>query len=131
LLPFRKFVWTGIFLAMLGWAGLYFLVFLTLPTLGPRWLFYFLFTIALAGTSLPFITYLNHRFAADHPVDGNVVIRQSIWIAVYGDLVMWLLPEGVLNLPLALFLAIGFILIELLLRFRESSQWKPKSRGNE
>lgn len=126
----RKYLWTGIFLAMIGWGGIIVVVFLMLPTLGPRWLLFFFLTLALMGTSLPIISYLNLRFTSDPPATGGVVIRQATWVGIYGDLIVWLLPGGVLNLPLALFLIIGFVLIELLLRLRERSQWKPKEPMN-
>jgi len=124
--PLRKFFWIGFLLALIGWGGVFVVVFLTLPTLGPRWLFYFLLTIALAGTSLPFISYLHRRFPDEAPVSGSVILRQAIWVGIYGDLIVWLLPGGVLNPALALFLAAGFALIEFLLRLRERSQWRPR-----
>lgn len=124
--PLRKFLWTGLILGSIGWGGVLVVVFSMLPTLGPRWLFYFLLTMALVGTSLPFISYLHIRFPGDTPVSGSVILRQAIWIGIYGDIIVWLLPGGVLNPALALFLATGFGLVEFLLRLRERSQWKPR-----
>ena len=48
----------AITLAVIGWGGLVTLVFLTLPTVGPRWLFFFLgvlgipLLIIVAGVSV-------------------------------------------------------------------------------
>lgn len=131
MLQLRKFLLTGFVLGIIGWSGVLAVIFLTLPTLGPRWLFYFLLTLALIGTSLPIVTYLNLRFPGDPPASGGVVLREAIWIGIYGDLLVWLLPGGVLNPALALFLAIGFVLIEIFLRLRERSQWKPKDLDDE
>ena len=56
-----------------------------------------------------------------------MIVRQAIWIGIYFPTLAWLRIGRVLNLSLALLLAAGLILIELLLRLRERSQWKPES----
>lgn len=80
---------------------------------------------------MPVISYLHLRFPSEPPATGGVILRQSVWVGIYGDIIVWLLPGQVLNLALALFLAAGVILIEFLLRLRERSQWKPKDSKNE
>ncbi|MCC6147166.1 MAG: hypothetical protein IT308_06310 [Anaerolineaceae bacterium] len=129
--PLRKFAWTGFLLALIGWGGVFAVIFLMLPTLGPRWLFYFLLTMALVGTVLPLIAYLHKRFPSETPASGGVILRQAIWIGIYGDLIVWLLPGEVLNFALALFLAAGFGLVEFLIRLRERSQWQPRDLQDE
>jgi hypothetical protein len=52
-------------------------------------------------------------------------LRQSLWIGIYGPTLAWLQIGRVLTVALTILLAIGLILIEVLLRLRERSQWKP------
>lgn len=116
---------TAFFLAIIGWGGLFYLVNYTIPTVGPRWLFFFLGVMALTGTSLPFTAFLNRRFPSHPPADPQVILRQAIWVGIYGATLAWLQLGRVLNLALAFLLALGLVLIEALLRMRERSQWKP------
>ncbi len=116
---------TGILLALIGLGGLAWLILGTLPTLGYRWLFFFFATLAACGTALPVMYFLNRRFPSTPPADGQVIIRQSIWFGVYIGLLVWLQLGRVLTLPIAIFIAAGLIVIELLLRMWEKSRWKP------
>ena len=129
--PLRKFIITGFFLAVIGWGGLAWLIYYTLPTLGPRWLMFFLFMLGMSGTVLPLVAFLNRRFPSIPPVDGNVVLRQAMWVGIYGSILVWLQLGRVLTLVLASFLAFGFILIEFLIRLRERSRFKPTDSLNE
>lgn len=97
----------------------------TLPTVGPRWLFFFLGVLAVTGTALPAIAYLNRRFPTEPPANPSVILRQSIWIGIYIPTLAWLQIGRVLTPALALLLALGLIVIEWLLRLRERSQWNP------
>ncbi len=124
---FWAFLWISLVLVTIGWGGLIILVFMTLPTIGPRWLFFFLFTLAISGTALPVTYFLNRRFPADPPVDGGVVLREGIWCGVYASLLAWLQIGGVLTPGLAVVLAMGLVLVEFLLRLSERSQWQPAS----
>ncbi len=123
--PVRSFLFTAILLAIIGWGGLIALVTSTLPTIGPRWLFFFLFFLALTGTSLPFIAFLHRRFPSMPPPGASVILRQAIWFGIYGSTLAWLQIARVLTLSLAILLALGLALVEWLLRFRERSQWQP------
>jgi len=111
----------GVVLMGGGWLGIYQLVTTTLPRVGQRWLFFLLLQLAVTGTVLPFVRYLNVRFT---PVDvelppGGVLVRQSIWIGLFAVLCAWLQMPRVLNLPIAFFLGLVFIVIETFLRSRE------------
>jgi hypothetical protein len=97
----------------------------TLPTVGPRWLFFFLSVLALTGTVLPVVAFLNRRFPSNPPAAPAVILREAIWVGIYGPTLAWLQIGRVLTPALAVLLATGLILIELLLRLRERSQWKP------
>ncbi len=121
----RTFIPAALILALIGWGGLYALINFTIPTVGPRWLFFFLSVLALTGTSLPVVAFLNQRFPTDPPVSSGVVVREAIWIGVYFPTLTWLQLGRVLTSALILLLAVGLIAIEILLRLRERSQWKP------
>ncbi len=119
-----NFLPAALFLMIIGWGGLLLLVTSTLPTVGPRWLFYFLIVLAITGTALPITAFLNRRFPSTPPPTYFVVVRQAIWFAVYISTLFWLQIGRVLNPALAILLAIGLGLIEFLLRLSERSQWK-------
>ena len=120
-----SFLPTAFILAILGWGGLFLLIQNTIPTVGPRWLFFFLCFLALTGTALPIVAFLNRRFPTVPPATPGIVIREGIWVGLYGATLAWLQLGRVLNLALAFLLAVGFIAIEILVRLRERSQWKP------
>ena len=113
---------TAFLLLAIGWTGLYFLVATTLPTVGPRWLFFFLLIIAVTGTALPFVWLLHKRFG---PAPSAVLLRQALWVALFASLGVWLQINRALTLSLALLLGIGFILVEWFLRLLERSVWRP------
>jgi hypothetical protein len=119
-----NFLPASIFLFTIGWGGLITLVLTTLPTVGPRWLFFFLCVLAVTGTALPITAFLNRRFPSTPPPTYMVVVRQALWFAVYVSTLIWLQMGRVLNPALAILLAIGLGLIEFLLRLSEKSQWK-------
>ncbi len=129
--PLRKFVFTGFLLAAIGWGGLYMLFNYTLPTLGPRWLFFFLLMLGLSGAALPIVAFLNRRFPGETPTEGSTILRQSMWVGIFGSIVVWLNMGSVLNPTLATFLAAGFVVIEFLLRLRERARWEPEDTGDE
>lgn len=110
---------------IIGWGGLAALVITTLPTVGPRWLFFFLAVLALTGTALPVMAFLNRRFISTPPASAAVIVRQALWVGVYGATLTWLQMGQVLAPTLAFLLAAGLVLIEFLLRLSEKSQWKP------
>jgi hypothetical protein len=87
---FWSFLWISIVLCLVGWGGLMMLIAFTLPTLGPRWLFFFLLDLALSGTALPVTYFFNRRFLSDPPVGNGVILREAMWVGVYGSLLAWL-----------------------------------------
>ena len=119
-----NFLPASIFLFIIGWGGLAALIVTTLPTVGPRWLFFFLCVLAITGTMMPITAFLNRRFPSTPPPTNIVVVRQALWFAVYVSTLIWLQMGRVLNPALAILLAIGLGLIEFLLRLSEKSQWK-------
>jgi hypothetical protein len=115
----------SILLTVTGWVGLLLVIRGTVPTLGPRWLFFFFGVFALTGPVLPLVYFLNKRFPSDPPVNGLVIVRQALWVGVFGSTVAWLQLGRVLTTGLALILAGVFVMIEFLLRLFERSRWNP------
>lgn len=116
---------TALLLAIPGWGGLYWVTQYTAPNGGTRWLLFFTGVLALTGTILPGITYLNRRFPGNPPAEAGALLRQALWIGIYFPTLVWLQIGRVLNPALALLLALGILLIEMLLRLRERSLWRP------
>jgi hypothetical protein len=117
-------------LAGAGWIGLAVLVITTIPTSFPLWLFFALGLTALTGTAVPFVRLLNRRFArpGSPPAPGNVSLRQSVWVGVFGTTCAWLQIGRVLSLPVAFLLAVGLIAIEWFLRARDRSRRPPQPK---
>lgn len=122
---------SSLLLMAVGWGGLAWLVNSSLPTIGPRWLFFFLLPLALSGTALPVIYFLNLRFPSFPTVKSGVIIREAIWVGIYGDLIAWLQLGRILTPSLMGFIAISFILVEILLRINEHSHWKPDEESGD
>ena len=123
--PVRKFLTSAVLFIILGWGGLYLLLTYTTPSGGARWAFFFAGVLAFTGTALPLVAFLNRRFPSIPPPSTTVVLRQALWIGIYFPTLVWLQIGRVLNPFIALLLAVGFALIEWLLRMRERSQWQP------
>ena len=121
----RTFLPLSLVLIIVGMGGLLLIIQSTVPTLGPRWLFFFLGVLALTGPALPVVYFLNRRFPSDPPVEGMVILRQALWVGVFGSTIAWLQLGRVLTVGLALILAGVFALIEFLLRLFERSRWNP------
>jgi hypothetical protein len=111
-------------MALLGWLGIYLLVTRSLPTVGPRWLLFFLWMVTATGTSLPFIWLLQRRFRSHDPAPSRVLLRQGLEVGIYASLCLWLQINRALTLQLGLLLAVGLILIEGFLRLIERSRWR-------
>ncbi len=115
----------AVMLTLIGWGGIVLVILYTVPNLAPRWLFFFLGVLALTGPTIPIVYFLNKRFPSVPPVEDMVILRQSLWVGVFGSTVAWLQLGSVLTTGLGLILAGVFILIEFLLRLFERSRWNP------
>jgi hypothetical protein len=60
-----------------------------------------------------------------------VIVRQAIWVGVYGVVLVWLQQARLVTLWIGLGLAIGLVAIEYLVRMREKARWQPKSVTDE
>lgn len=121
----REVAPAALVLALIGWVGLYWLLDSTRPTIGPRWLFFFLGVLAISGTALPFVALFHRRFPSTPPVKIPTIVRQATWIAVYFSALMWLQIARFLSTSSAILIGAGILIIEWLWRLRERSQWKP------
>ncbi len=122
---FWIYFWLSVLFCLAGWGGLVYLVTQTLPYLGPRWLFFFFLMLAFTGLALPVTYFINRRFPSDPPVESGVVLREAMWVGIYACAMAWLQLGRVLSGGIAVLLAAGLTLIEILLRMRERSQWIP------
>ena len=119
------FLPAALILILAGWGGLIAVIRFSTPSGGARWLFFFTLMLALTGTVLPLVAFLNRRFSSLPPATPLVVLRQSLWVGIYVATLAWLQIGRVLNPVIAVMLGLGLVLIEWLLRLRERSQWKP------
>jgi hypothetical protein len=120
---------TAAVLMVVGWAGLFAVIIFMDPSGGTRWLFFFTSVLALTGTILPLVAFLNRRFPTNPPPTQLVLIRQALWFGLYLPTLAWLQIGRVFTPALALLLAVGLVIIEWLLRMRERSQWKPDRKA--
>ena len=118
-------------LTVIGWFGLVYLIIETLPTLGPRWLFFFFGVLAVTGMFLPVAAFLNRRFPTHPPAKHNVIVREASLVGFYVATLAWLQLGRVLTLGLGFLLAAGLLLVEFLIRLREKSRWEPKKMAND
>ncbi|NIS78730.1 MAG: hypothetical protein GTO14_00520 [Anaerolineales bacterium] len=121
---YRSLMIAAVILAAMGWLGLLLLMRFTLPTVFPRWLFFFLWVSAVSGTVLPFIWLIHRRFPPAFPAPPSTLLRQSLWIGLYASLCAWLQINRSLSLALALILAVGLVVLEALMRLLERSSWR-------
>ena len=122
---YRRVAITSVLLFLIGLTGLAYVIFNTLPTLGPRWLFFFFLMIGASGLAMPIAAFLNYRFQGDNGIDTMDIIRESVLVGACVDLLIWLQMGQELTGTSAMIIVVGFILIEILIRVIEHSRWKP------
>lgn len=106
-------------MAGMGWVLLVRLVHTSPPLAFPRWLFFILLFLAVTGTVIPFVWYLNQRLSRYTPATSGVLLRQSMWFGMFAVTAMWLQLTRSLTAPIAFFLALAMGVIEVFLRLRE------------
>ena len=124
--PYRSLMISAAILAGMGWLGLLLLLSSTLPTVGPRWLFFFLLAFALTGTVLPFIWLLHRRFAGSRTAPSSTLLRQALFFTLYVEICTWLQINRSLSLSMSILLALGLISVEWFLNLLERSSWVPR-----
>ena len=116
---------SALVMAAIGWLGLLLIMLGTRPTVGPRWLFFFLWTLAVTGTSLPFVWLLNRRFSNVRQLASGLLLREALLVGLYASLCAWLQINRALTLPLGLLLAGALIALEWLLRQVDAGVTRP------
>jgi hypothetical protein len=70
--------------------------------------------------------YFFHRRFPTEPLAGpNVIVRQSLWVGVYGATLAWLQLGRLVTLYVILGLAGGLIAVEYFIRLREKANRTP------
>lgn len=114
----------ALLMMLIGWLGLFQLISTSLPRIGGElWLFFGLLQVAVTGTVIPLVRFVNIRFTSlmDDVPPGGVIVRQSVWVGLFALTCAWLQIPRALSLPLAIFVALVFIVVEIFLRTRELS----------
>ncbi len=108
---FRPYIFSVITLMLLGWGGLALMIFVikSPPLVWARWGFFVLWVMALTGTALPIVYFFNRRFPSDPPAEPGVIVRQALWVGVYGATLAWLQLGRLVTLYVILGLAGGLI----------------------
>jgi hypothetical protein len=124
---FRQYLYSAVFLMVLGWGGLFLMIFVLdlRPLVWARWAFYALWLVALSGTALPISYFLNLRFPSHPPAGSTAIVRQALWVGVYGATLAWLQLGHLVTLGVWMGLAGGLIAIEYVIRLRERARWNP------
>jgi hypothetical protein len=124
---FRNYLPSILTLILLGWGGLIALLQLSLPFVWARWGFFVLGMLALTGTALPAVYFFHQRFPGDPPAEPNVIVRQALWVGVYGATLAWLQLGRLVTLYVILGLAGGLIATEYFIRVREKANRRPST----
>ena len=122
---------TSIVLNLIGWVGLILLLNFSLPTLGPRWVFFLFLTIGISGLSLPVLFFLHLRFPTNPLAEIDVYIREALFVSIFVDMLAWLQLGRMLTPFRAFLVATGLAAIEFFIRLRERSKFKPKEPADE
>jgi len=75
--------------------------------------------------------FINLRFPSTPPAPASVLLREALFFGVYIDLIIWMRFGKVLNFATGVFVLIGFVLIEVLLRWRERARFTPDAGDEE
>ena len=88
---------------------------------GPQLLFFALMFLSLGAGTVPVTAYINYRFAKPGWVerDKGRLVREGIWVGLYGVLLAYLQLARSLNWTIALVLACVFVFIEAFFLTRE------------
>ena len=120
-ITFRNYLPSTLALILVGWGGVGVLFYYSLPFVWARWGFFVLGIMALTGTALPIVYFINRRFPANPPAAPSVIVRQSLWAGIYAATLAWLQLGRLVSLYVILGLAGGLIAIEYFIRLREKA----------
>ena len=118
---FKTYLPSAITLILIGWGGLAATLYFSLPFVWSRWAFFVFIIMGLTGIALPAVFYFHKRYPDESPVEANVIIRQSLWVGVFGATLAWLQLGRLVSLYVILGLAGGLIAAEYFIRIREKA----------
>lgn len=84
--------------------------------------------IAVTGTAVPLVAYLNRIIKPFGPATFEMIVREATFIGVYAGILIWLNKGQVLTYGLTIILGIGLFIVELLIRLRTRSEWHPEDK---
>ena len=123
-------------LAGVSFATLYYIVITIWPDPNtllstPLLLFFALMFVGLTSATVPASVYLNYRFAKTgwRDRDRSRLLRQGIWVGLFGVVLAYLQLIRSLNFMIGFFLLAAFVLIELFFLTREPD--RPNQNGKE
>jgi hypothetical protein len=128
---FLPYLASAISLFVLGWGAAAIAILALTPTVWARWLLFFGATLGLTGLALPVTWFLNLRFPSEPPAGPYVIVRQAIWVGIYGSVLAWLQQVRLVTIWTGVGLAFGLVAIEYLVRMREKARWQPKPVPDE
>lgn len=108
-----------VILLLVGGGGLIYLMIITEPQLGPRWMFFFFLMFLGTGLALPFSILFNHRFPSTPPIGEKVIFREALLFGGYVTLMSWLSHGRLLTSGLAAIVFVGFAAVEIFSRLWE------------
>ena len=122
---FRVYSLSTILLIIIGWGGLVYVLMYSLPFVWSRWAIFFFGIMGLTGIALPIVYFFHKKFPETPPAESNVIIRQAIWVGVYGATLAWLQLGRLVTMNIILGLAGGFVAAEYFIRLREKANRRP------
>ncbi len=120
-ITFKSYFPSAITLILIGWGGMVAVLYFSLPFVWSRWAFFVFIIMGLTGTALPVVFYLHKRFPDTPSAESNVIVRQSLWVGVYGATLAWLQLGRLVTLYVILGLAGGLVAAEYFIRIREKA----------
>jgi hypothetical protein len=93
--------------------------------IGPRWLFFFFLFLAVSSISFPIFILINQRIERNGVTSLLPSVRESIELAFFVGLVVWLKFGRVLEFFTAGLILFGIVAIELMIRMIERSRFSP------
>ncbi|MBC7879378.1 MAG: hypothetical protein H7Y59_19590 [Anaerolineales bacterium] len=124
-ISFRNYISSILTLIFVGWGGLTAVIYFALPYVWARWGFFVFGIMALTGSALPVVYFFHRRFPAEPPAESHVIVRQAVWVGVYGATLAWLQLGRLVTLYVILGLAGGLIATEYFIRLREKANRRP------
>lgn len=120
------FILPAVLMSVIGLGGLYWVIRYTLPTVGYRWLFFFLLPMAISGPLMPIVAFLHRRFPGEPPAKVSTIIRESILAGLFISMLAWLQLGRALSEFLAISILIIIVVIGIVMRLWEKSRWEPE-----